>query len=61
MVSRFYSPWSLVSIISGPVVRQNIMIGSMWWSKAAHLMMRKKERERERRERERISPNTHFF
>jgi hypothetical protein len=55
MVSRFYSPWSLVSIISGPVVRQNIMIGSMWWSKAAHLMMRKKERERERRERENIS------
>jgi hypothetical protein len=28
----------------GPVVRQKMMAGSVWWGKAAHLMMANKDR-----------------
>jgi hypothetical protein len=51
--------WLPFSIITWPVVRQNITRGSVYWSKAALLMKTKKhdrKRERERvmeRERER--------
>jgi hypothetical protein len=31
-----FSPWSLGSIVSGPVVRQSIMVERVWQSKAAH-------------------------
>lgn len=32
-----FSPWLVGSVVSGPVVRWNLMMGSMWWSRAAHL------------------------
>jgi hypothetical protein len=31
----------------GSEVRLNIMVGSMWWSKAPHLMVNRKQRDRE--------------
>lgn len=34
---RGFSPWPLGSIVSEPVVKQNVMVGIMWWSKTAHL------------------------
>jgi hypothetical protein len=42
------------TIVSWPMVRQNIMVGSMWWNKAAHILISMRERKRER-ERERES------
>jgi hypothetical protein len=30
------------------MVRQNIMVGSMWWNKAAHILISMRERKRER-------------
>jgi hypothetical protein len=40
-----------LALVSGPVRRLNIMVGSGWWSKAAHCTM-EREREKERRDRE---------
>lgn len=41
--------WLVGSIGLRPVVRQNIMEGSMWWSEAAHLRATRKQSERDRR------------
>jgi hypothetical protein len=30
----------------GPVVRQEIMMGGVWWSKAAHFMLSRKQKAR---------------
>jgi hypothetical protein len=44
MFSVYWSR-SLGSIALGPVVRQYIMVHSIWWSKAAQLVAAKKQRE----------------
>jgi hypothetical protein len=35
ILAHGFSPWLTGSIVFKPVVRQNIIAGSMWWSKAA--------------------------
>jgi hypothetical protein len=37
---RGFSSWSLSSTDFESVVRQHIMVGNLWWSKAAHLKKR---------------------
>jgi hypothetical protein len=39
---RTFCPWSLGSIVPGPVVRQSITVERMWWSRAACLMAAEK-------------------
>jgi hypothetical protein len=43
---RGVSSWSVSSIAFWPEVRQNITVGSTWWSKDVHFL-REKEEERE--------------
>jgi hypothetical protein len=43
---RGFRPWSIVSTASGPVVRQNIVVRTTGWRKAAHFMAAKEERDR---------------
>jgi hypothetical protein len=45
----------IVILSFGPKVRQNSMVGSIWWSKAAHLMAARKQREE--RTRDKIHPS----
>jgi hypothetical protein len=42
--SRGFSPQSLGSVVSRPIVKQNIMVRSSWWSKAAHLLAERRKR-----------------
>jgi hypothetical protein len=48
MISEDSMSRSPCSIALGPKVRQNIIAGSMWKSKAAHLMKARKHREKKR-------------
>jgi hypothetical protein len=41
-----FRPWSIVSTFSGPVVRQNIVVWTTDWRKAAHFMAAREERDR---------------
>jgi hypothetical protein len=41
---RGFSPLSAGSIVSGPVVRQDMMAEGPWWSRAAHLVAARKWR-----------------
>lgn len=42
----------LVILFLKVVVRQNFTAGNMWWDKASHFLMKKKQREVKRREEE---------
>lgn len=46
MPFRGFSPQSPGAATSGPVEKQNIMAGSVWWSKMTHFVVNKRERER---------------
>jgi hypothetical protein len=59
MVSEVY-PWSPGSIASGAVVKQNIMVWEMRYSRVAHLMAAGR-RERDERERERRAKHKTSF
>jgi hypothetical protein len=43
---RGFISWSIGSIALGPKVRPNIKSESVWWSKAAHLMVARKKKDR---------------
>jgi hypothetical protein len=43
---RGFRSWSIVSTASGTVVRQNIVVWTTGWRKAAHFMAAREERDR---------------
>jgi hypothetical protein len=49
-----FRPWSCGSFISGPVVRQSIIVERAQWNSLAHLMVARKQREKTRGSRNEI-------